>query len=82
MIRALTPLTHPVIMGQGEVDRCSGANSGCLGCSGLVVKGRALRHSSALPTVSGAGAGVLGGAAGQYWEPWGCWLVQALAPGF
>lgn len=34
-------------------------------------------------TVSGAGAGVLGGAAGQYWEsPGGCWLVQALAPGF
>ena len=27
VIRALTPLTHPVIMGQGEVDRCSGANS-------------------------------------------------------
>ena len=66
-----------MIMGQGEVGRCSGENSCCCslavwpqggasGCSGLVGRGRALRYSSALPTDSGAG---------RWCAQWHSWAV-------
>ena len=101
MIGTLPP-THPVIMGQGQVGRCSGVNSCCrlvavwpLGCSGLVGRGRALRHSSALPTVSGAGRwcagwrcwavlgalGLLAGAGVGSWLLGQCWDIQWLGEG-
>lgn len=101
MIGAL-PLTHPVIMGQGQVGRCSGANSchrlvavSTSGCSGLVGRGRALRHSSALPTVSGAGRwcagrrcwavlgalGLLAGVGVGSWLLGQCWDLQWLGEG-